>query len=87
MALYPKYRFRGAEELIVEYLAKLNLGSPESYFGGDTWKHFHFAVEYRNLLAHECTYIGQDRSPLLVDACSSVLHKLAKAGGVSSDEA
>jgi hypothetical protein len=86
-ALYPEYRHKGAEELINEYLGKRGLGDPTVFFGGEIWKRFHYAVEYRNLLAHECTYLGQDRSPALVEACRVVLEKLAASHGLKVGEA
>ena len=79
--VYSCYRRKGAEELIAEYLGALNLGSPKKVFGAITWKMFGFAVQYRNLLAHECTYLGQDLSPRLIDACDKVLDRLAVESG------
>jgi hypothetical protein len=85
-ALYPEYERRGPKALIGEYLAKKGLGTPAGQFGAETWQLFGFAVEYRNLLAHECTYLGQDRSPQLIDACRKVLQTLAKAEGLDADD-
>ena len=86
-AIYPAYRFKGAEDLISEYLSDRKLGEPADFFGNDTWELFKFAVEYRNLLAHECTYLGQDLSPALVEACRSVLNGLAVSQGLNAAEA
>ena len=83
--LYPKYRRKGAEQLITEYLAYRGLGDASSFFGEDTWQLFQFAIEYRNLLAHECTYLGQDRSPMLVEACRAVLQSLAASQGLNAE--
>jgi len=80
--MYSCYRRKGAEELIAEYLEAGNLGSPSKVFGRSTWKMFGFAVQYRNLLAHECTYLGHDFSPRLIDACDKVLDRLAVESGV-----
>ena len=85
--LYPKYRFKGAEDLIGEYLLARGLGEPRVFFGADVWELFQVAVEFRNLLAHECTYIGQDKSPALVDACQAVLSALAESQGLPRDVA
>jgi hypothetical protein len=85
--LYPKYRFKSAEELIGEYLSARGLGEPRAFFGGDAWELFQVAVEFRNLLAHECTYLGQDKSPALVDACQSVLSALAESHGLPREVA
>lgn len=85
-ALYPRYERRGAEALIGEYLTKKGLGTPSAFFGAESWQLFGYAVQYRNLLAHECTYLGQDRSPRLIDACRKVLQTLAKAEGLNADD-
>lgn len=79
-AIYPRYKHKGPEELIEHYLKGAGLPSPLQFFGEDAWEGLHYAVEYRNVLAHECTYLGQDRSPALIQSCQEVLHKLAAAG-------
>jgi hypothetical protein len=45
---------------------------------------FGYAVDYRNLLAHECTYLGLDKFPSLIEACEAVLEKLARLGGLNA---
>jgi hypothetical protein len=85
-ALYPEYWKRSAESLIAEYLAAKSLGDPASHFGAPTWQLFGYAVQYRNLLAHECTYLGADRSPELIEACRAVLQTLAKDEGLNADD-
>jgi hypothetical protein len=85
-AVYPEYERRGPQALIGEYLSAKSLGTPRDLFGEDTWKLFGYAVDYRNLLAHECTYLGQDRSPTLIDACRKVLQTLANAEGLNADD-
>jgi hypothetical protein len=84
--LYPEYWRKGAEELICEYLAARSLGEPGNHFGQETWRLFGYAVQYRNVLAHECTYLGLDRSPALIEACRVVLRKLANDAGLSADD-
>ena len=85
-AVYSEYRMRGAEDLVLEYLTKKGFDAPESEFGADAWELFRYAVQYRNLLAHECTYLGLDKSPALVDACRTVLRKLAAHEGLNADD-
>lgn len=85
-ALYPKYIRRGPESLIGEFLAAKNLGKPGEHFGSETWELFEYAVQYRNLLAHECTYLGMNLSPKLIDACKTVLRKLATDAGLDADD-
>ena len=84
--IYSDYWRRGAEELIVEYLSARSLAEPAAYFGEEVWKLFGYAVQYRNLLAHECTYLGLDRSPQLIEACRTVIKKLAVDQGLSADD-
>jgi hypothetical protein len=81
--LYPKYRDRSPKTLINEYLRDKGIADAHAYFGEDNWRLFSYAVEYRNLLAHECTYLGLDKFPSLIEACNAVVNKLAALGGVS----
>lgn len=85
-ALYPEYWKRSAESLIAEYLAAKSMGDPALHFGERNWKLFGYAVQYRNLLAHECTYLAGDRSPELIQACRTVLKTLAKDAGLDADD-
>lgn len=85
-AIYAEYRWRGAEELIVEYLSAKGFSTPGSHFDNGAWDLFRYAVQYRNLLVHECTYFGSDKSPALVNACRSVLRKLAAHEGLYADD-
>ena len=85
-ALYPQYRTKSAEDLIVEYLTARSLGEPAPHFGDRSWQLFGYAVQYRNLLAHECTYLGADKSPNLIDACRTVLRTLATDAGMNADD-
>ena len=84
--IYSEYERRGPKALIGEYLTAKGLGTPCDHFGTDTWKLFGYAVDYRNLLAHECTYLGLDRSPRLIEACRKVLQTLAEDEGLNPDE-
>lgn len=84
--IYAEYERHGPRALIGEYLAAKSLGAPCDHFGADTWELFGYAVDYRNLLAHECTYLGLDRSTRLIDACRKVLQTLAKDEGLNADD-
>ena len=81
-ALYPSYRNRKAESLVSEYVAGLEQGSPAEIFGESAWRLFGYAVTARNLLVHECTYLGQDKYPQLIQACDSVIATLCKLSGL-----
>jgi hypothetical protein len=80
--LYGKYRDREVKSLVIEYLASHGHDSPSDFFGSDTWRKFGYAVSYRNMLVHECTYLGQDKYPHLRQACQEVLQKLSGLAGL-----
>ena len=77
--LYGEYRNKSAEELVTEYLERRALPK----FDDETWRLFGFAVQYRNLLVHECTYLGDDRATPLINACFVILHSLAESQGLA----
>ena len=77
-----KVQMEATQELIKQYLLDEGLPAPPESFGNDTWERLHYAIEYRNVLAHECTYLGQDRFPALIEACQIVLHKFGRIGGL-----
>lgn len=80
--LYSKYKDRSPKSLVAEYLTAHGIEDLHAFFGEDTWRLFGYAVDYRNLLAHECTYLGLDKFPSLIEACSDVLNSLAKLGRI-----
>jgi hypothetical protein len=80
--LYPKYSYRKPEGLIREYLQSKGISDPAIYFSEDTWRLFGYAVKYRNLVAHECTYLGLEKFPSLIQACEEVLSALVKLGRI-----
>lgn len=81
-SVYERFRRKNAEELIICYLQKKAKCEPELFFGKEAWIRLRFAIDYRNLLAHECTYLGQDKYPDLLTVCHEVLMKLADAEGI-----
>ena len=86
-AEYPKYKRQSPEQLIKKYLALRGISDVKSYFAEDTWELFGYAVEYRNLLAHECTYLGIQKFPSLIEACEDVLTALVKQGRIREPSA
>lgn len=80
--LYPKYSHRKPEGLVREYLEFKGITDPDTFFAEDTWRLFGYAVKYRNLLTHECTYLGLEKFPSLVKACDEILSALVKLGRV-----
>jgi hypothetical protein len=79
---YPNFRYRKPEGLIREFLESRGIADPKAFFAEDTWQLFGYAVKYRNLLAHECTYLGLVKFPSLIQACDDVLTALTKIGRV-----
>ncbi len=79
---YPRYSHRKPEGLIREYLGVKGIKDPKEFFGEDTWLLFSYAVKYRNLVTHECTYLGLDKFPSLIDACEDILSALVKLGKI-----
>jgi hypothetical protein len=78
--LYRKYKHRDPVPLVEEVLRVHQHSDPSAYFAGDTWTLFKHAVEFRNLVVHECTYLGQDKYPSLIEAAEEVLAALVKLG-------
>jgi hypothetical protein len=64
--LYAKYKHRAPVSLVEEVLHAHRHPDPSAYFAEDTWVLFKHAVEFRNLIVHECTYLGQDKYPSLI---------------------
>ena len=80
--LYKSYKERSPKTLVSEYLKDRGIADPDVFLGEDNWKLFDYAVNYRNLVAHECTYLGLDKFPSLIAACEAVLEALVKLGGI-----
>jgi hypothetical protein len=85
-AVYSKYKNREAHTLVAEYLACKGFPNPAAYIGEEEWQQFRHAVNYRNLLVHECTYLGLEKFDLLVNGCNAVLAKLAQIAGLEAGE-
>jgi hypothetical protein len=73
--IYNKYKNTTVKKLYSEYRALKNCGD---LVPPETLKLVDYAVEYRNLLAHECTYLGQDKYPDLIAACKKFLDAIAQ---------
>lgn len=79
--VYCKYRYEKVDSMVLEYLNLHNI-DPIKHFRDDTWELFCHAIEYRNLIIHECTYLGQDKYPSLIGACNEILDELVKTGNL-----
>lgn len=84
--VYESYRFEKPEMLVKEFLNWHGHLDPEIYFQEDTWSLFLSAVGFRNLIVHECTYLGQDKFPSLIQASEEVLSALIILGGLRKSE-
>ncbi|MDD2733124.1 MAG: hypothetical protein PHF56_04220 [Desulfuromonadaceae bacterium] len=82
-AIYPRYRNMGLEELVTKYLQTKKELAPSSFFGPETWEMVKYSISFRNLLVHECTYLGQNKYPQLIHACEQALGLLAKLEGLN----
>jgi hypothetical protein len=84
-ALYLKYRYRSPVALVEEVFKFYCADPPPVYFQDDTWKHFRHAVDYRNLVVHECTYLGQDNYLPLIGAAFKILEVLVKLAALKDN--
>ena len=73
--IYKKYRYRKTHTLVADY-CRYRSKEPADYFGPREWRLFKLAVQYRNLLIHECTFLGHQKFTPLEDACATVFQKL-----------
>jgi hypothetical protein len=76
---YNKYKNAGVNGLYLEYLKILSI---DPIVPSEVYELVTYSVEYRNLLAHECTYLGQDTYPDLVDACDIFLKAICLTSSV-----
>ncbi len=79
---YAKFRNHDPDKLVTLFLERIRAGTPTEVLGQDVWQKFRYAISYRNLLVHECTYLGQDKYPHLEHACQLVLSKLIELAGL-----
>ena len=78
LRIYEKYRNPGPETLITKYLQNKIGADPEGFFGAADWELFGYAVQYRNAIVHEATYLGQATYPELISACERILVRLTE---------
>jgi len=74
--IYHKFRYRKVQTMIEDYFSLKGRKPPEEEFGQEVWNTFKVAVEYRNLLVHECTFLGKRKYIPLETACETVYEKL-----------
>jgi hypothetical protein len=79
---HRQFRSTGAVELVEEVLRLRGAPRGGQHFGADAWALFEAATRYRDLIVHECTYLGRDRYPPLVAAAETVLRGLIELAGL-----
>jgi hypothetical protein len=73
---YKKVKWEDPVALIEKWICQEIQKTPEELFSKDCWEEFKWAVEYRNLLIHECTFLSQSYSIPLIKACENVWNRL-----------
>lgn len=81
---HRQYRGVGPVELVEEVLRLRGAGRGLQHFERDDWELFEVATRYRDLIVHECTYIGPDRHPHLIAATETVLRGLIELAGLEN---
>lgn len=79
---HRQFRNVGPVELVEEVLRLRGALRAAQYFDGESWELFEVAIRYRDLIVHECTYVGQDRHPHLIAAAEAVLRGLIELAGL-----
>jgi len=79
---HKQFRDTGPVELVEEVLRLRGVPRGELHFERETWELFEVAARYRDLIVHECTYIGPDRHPYLIAAADTVLRNLIELAGL-----
>jgi len=81
---HRQFRHTGPVELVEEVLHLRGGKAPLQHFERETWELFEVAARYRDLIVHECTYVGQDRHPYLISAVEAVLQGLIELAGLET---
>ena len=79
---HRQFRNTGPVELVEEVLRLRGASRGVQHFDRDDWEFFEVATRYRDLIVHECTFIGQDRYPWLIEASEAVLKGLVELAGL-----
>jgi len=81
---HRQYRATGPVELVEEVLRLRGAVRGAQHFDAEAWELFEVATRYRDLIVHECTYVGQDRHPHLIAATEAVLRGLIELSGLEA---
>ena len=81
---HRQFRATGPVELVEEVLRLRGEPGGARKFGAEAWEGLEAATQYRDLIVHECTYVGQDRHPHLIAAAMAVLRGLVELAGLEN---
>ena len=74
---YDEVKFKRANKLLEEICSHRKVSkTPDEVFGASEIENFKCAEKYRDLLVHECTYLRQGISIVLIDSTKKVLSRL-----------
>jgi len=79
---YEKLRYPNAKKLIEEHILPNLKETAETFVDKEIWKNFCLAIEYRNLLVHECAFLRKGISNKLIKSACIVLQKLCEIAGL-----
>jgi hypothetical protein len=79
---HRQVRDTGPLELVEEVLRLRGAGGPAQHFESGAWELFVIAARYRDLIVHECTFVGQDRLGPLIAAADTILRGLVELAGL-----
>ena len=79
---HRQFRDTSPLELVQEVLRLRGVGAATLHFADDAWHGFEAAVRYRDLIVHECTFVGQDRLGHLIEDADAVLRGLIELAGL-----
>lgn len=70
--VYKKYKHKNPDDIIRDICKEFRTG-PWKFFGKKNWLDFIWAIKYRNLLIHECTFVRQTISNRLIKATDHII--------------
>jgi hypothetical protein len=81
---YDQLEKKGPEFLIENCICPYLGKTPQELFGKKHWDNFQLAIQYRNLLIHEATFLNLKIARPLIKSTETVFNKLGQTLGVAS---
>jgi hypothetical protein len=81
---YKQLRWKKPVEMLTEYVLPSLGKAPEDAFDGTSWSLIPEAVEFRNLIVHEATYLSGGTCNKLISAVLHVFDRIADLSGAKS---